>query len=151
MILRQQKTNRQYRSGTALVQMAVVASIFVLLLFGVIEYGRFIFFRSVLINASREGARYAVVNLDDTTVVTDTQNQVKKLVFGLDKVLANYTCNVYLSDSAGTNLGNAGNAMFGQYVAVEVSADYSPIMPVLLKTQKTITIKSRSLMCSEAN
>ena len=45
-----------------MVEFALVAPIFFLLLFGIIEGGRFIFFYETLSNATREGARYAIVH-----------------------------------------------------------------------------------------
>jgi hypothetical protein len=57
------RTRRRHRSrGQALVEFAFVAPLFFLLLFGIIEAGRFIFYYEVLNNATREGARYAIVN-----------------------------------------------------------------------------------------
>ena len=44
-----------------MVEFALVAPIFFLLLFGIIEAGRFIFYYEMLNNATREGARYAIV------------------------------------------------------------------------------------------
>ena len=49
-------------AGQALVEFALVAPIFFLLLFGIIEAGRFILFYEALNNATREGARYAIVH-----------------------------------------------------------------------------------------
>jgi hypothetical protein len=43
-------------------EFALIAPLFFLLLFGIIEAGRFIFYYEVLNNATREGARYAIVN-----------------------------------------------------------------------------------------
>lgn len=48
--------------GQALVEFAMVAPLFFMLLFGIVEVGRFIFYYEVLNNATREGARYAIVN-----------------------------------------------------------------------------------------
>jgi hypothetical protein len=48
--------------GQAMAEFAIVAPIFFLLLFGIIEAGRFVFYYEVLHNATREGARYAIVN-----------------------------------------------------------------------------------------
>jgi Flp pilus assembly protein TadG len=45
-----------------MVEFAIVAPIFFLLLFGIIEGGRFIFYYQTLSNATREGARYAIVH-----------------------------------------------------------------------------------------
>ena len=50
------------RSGQALVEFALVAPIFFLLLFSIIEGGRFILYYQALNNATREGARYAIVH-----------------------------------------------------------------------------------------
>ena len=49
-------------AGQAMVEFALVAPMFFLLLFGIIEAGRFIFYYETLNNATREGARYAIVN-----------------------------------------------------------------------------------------
>jgi hypothetical protein len=59
------KVNRPRRSrryGQALVEFALVAPVFFLLLFAIIEGGRFILFYQSLNNATREGARYAIVH-----------------------------------------------------------------------------------------
>jgi hypothetical protein len=48
--------------GQALVEFALVAPVFFLLLFAVIEGGRFILYYETLANATREGARYAIVH-----------------------------------------------------------------------------------------
>jgi hypothetical protein len=55
-------TGRRSRRGQALAEFALVAPIFFLLLFGIIEAGRFMFYYEVLNHATREGARYAIVN-----------------------------------------------------------------------------------------
>jgi hypothetical protein len=64
MIRRATAASRQgrRRRGQALVEFALVAPIFCLILFSIIEAGRFIFFYEVLNNAAREGARYAIVH-----------------------------------------------------------------------------------------
>jgi Flp pilus assembly protein TadG len=57
------RTDRRHgRRGQALAEFALVAPIFFLLLFGIIEAGRFIFYYEILNNATREGARYAIVH-----------------------------------------------------------------------------------------
>ncbi len=66
---------RKHRRGAAAVEFAVVAPIFLLLVFGMIEYGRMVMVQQVITNASREGARRAVLdgttNADVVTVVND--------------------------------------------------------------------------------
>ena len=57
------KMSRSFRKqrGAAAVEFAVVAPVFVLLIFGMIEYGRMVMVQQMLTNASREGARKAVL------------------------------------------------------------------------------------------
>jgi Flp pilus assembly protein TadG len=52
--------------GQALVEFALIAPLFFLLLFGIIEAGRFVFYYEILNNATREGARYAIVHSGPT-------------------------------------------------------------------------------------
>jgi Flp pilus assembly protein TadG len=52
------------RRGAAVVESALVLSVFLLLLFGMFEYCRFLMVLQVSTNAARSGARYAVVNTD---------------------------------------------------------------------------------------
>ena len=71
------KMSRSFRKqrGAAAVEFAVVAPVFVLLIFGMIEYGRMVMVQQMLTNASREGARRAVLEgateSDVRTVVTN--------------------------------------------------------------------------------
>lgn len=60
MTTRRSRRNRSH--AQALVEFALVVPWFFLLLFGIIEAGRFIFYYETLSNATREGARYAIVN-----------------------------------------------------------------------------------------
>lgn len=51
------------RGGATTVEVAVVMSVFLLFLFGIFEYCRFILMFHTTTNASRDAARYAVVNM----------------------------------------------------------------------------------------
>jgi hypothetical protein len=53
---------RRHGRGQALAEFALVAPVFFLVLFTIIEAGRFMFYYETLNNATREGARYAIVN-----------------------------------------------------------------------------------------
>ena len=52
----------RHERGQSLAEFALIAPLFFMLLFGIIEGGRFIFYYETLSNATREGARYAIVN-----------------------------------------------------------------------------------------
>jgi Flp pilus assembly protein TadG len=143
------KLNRQ-RSGATAVELAAVILVFVMLLFGILEYCMIVFTQNVVENAAREGARYAVVNSTDSTMVTDTQTYVMSLMDGLNLKDAPYACNVYLADANGNNIGAATGAQFGQYICVDVSVTYTPMTPGLLYLN-TFLIRSKCSMMSEAN
>jgi hypothetical protein len=55
-------TDGRGRRGQALVEFALVAPLFFLLLFAIIEGGRFVFYYEALNSATREGARYAIIH-----------------------------------------------------------------------------------------
>jgi Flp pilus assembly protein TadG len=139
------------RRGATAVETAAVVSVFLLFLFGIFEYCRLIYVRQVVENAAREGARYAIVNSYNTTVVSDTQAVVKNYMGGLDTTLQNYSCQVYAADSSANNIGSPLNVKFGQYICCDVSLQYSPIVPSFLFLNKTLTIESKCCMGSEAN
>ena len=106
--------HRMNRQGAAVVEFAVVAPIFILLVFGMIEFGRMVMVQQVLTNASREGARLAV--LDGTTT---------------GEVLA--TVNEYLASASVTGASVAvnpdppANAAFGDPVTVTVAIGFDQV------------------------
>ncbi len=65
---------RIYRRGAAVVEFAIVAPVLLLLVFGMIEYGRLVMVQQVITNATREGARQAVLDGATTTGVTTIVN-----------------------------------------------------------------------------
>lgn len=65
---------RDRRRGTAAVEFALVAPLFVLLVFGMIEYGRMVMVQQLLVNAAREGARVGVLDGSTQTSVTTAVN-----------------------------------------------------------------------------
>ncbi len=69
--------------GQAIVEMALVLPIFILLVMGIIDFGRLFNAQITLTHASREGARQASVGTVDSEVVT----LVKDAASGLDPSL----------------------------------------------------------------
>lgn len=56
--------------GQALAEFAFVVPLLLILIFVIIEFGRFVFAYEVLNNAAREGARYAIVHGSDSACPT---------------------------------------------------------------------------------
>ena len=66
--------------GAAAVEFAVIGSVMILLLLGVVGFAHWIFTMEMVADATRTGARMAVVcDVNDTTVRTAMQNKVPQL------------------------------------------------------------------------
>jgi len=65
------KLNSRNEKGTSMAEFAVVALVFFMIIFGIIEFGRLLYTHNALTDAARRGARYAVVNAQSTTCVTN--------------------------------------------------------------------------------
>ncbi|MFT7641208.1 MAG: Flp pilus assembly protein TadG [Pirellulaceae bacterium] len=70
---------RRKRRGASTVEFAIVAPVFILLVFGMIEYGRMVMVQQVITNATREGARRFVLR---TGTVSEAQNAVTNYLNG---------------------------------------------------------------------
>jgi Flp pilus assembly protein TadG len=120
--------------GQALAEFALVAPIFFVILFGIIESGRFIFHYEMLSSATRDGARYAIVH-GGTSSNPATADEIEDVV--LDSALA-------IADDGNlvvTTVWPVSNAR-GETVTVGVAYTYDPIVPLL----PPITITAESTL-----
>jgi Flp pilus assembly protein TadG len=105
---------RRNRRAAAAVEFAIVAPIFLLMVFGMIEYGRMVMVYQILTNASREGARAAVLDGATTSSVTTSVNT--------------YLSNAMLNGATVTVAPNPpSNAEYGDPVSVTVSVPFSQV------------------------
>ena len=117
---------RRREHGQALVEFSLVAIVFFILVFGMIDVGRAVWNYNTLAQATREGTRYAIVHgadstnpsgpVDDSAVVTEVQ----KFTAGLD--LAQLT--VQATWPAGSNASGNSVTVTSQYT-------YQPIFNFL--------------------
>lgn len=68
-MLLQRKARR--RDGATTVEFAFVAILLFMMLFGIFEYGRFLFVYHITTNAARDAARFAVVRTDGGVTLTE--------------------------------------------------------------------------------
>jgi Flp pilus assembly protein TadG len=103
------------RRGTAVVEFALVAPLFLMIVIGVIEIGRATMVQELLTNASREGARVAG---NDTTVLTSS----------VRTAVNNYLSGVGISDATtSVSPDPPSGASDGQSVTVTVTIPYSKV------------------------
>ena len=68
--------------GQSLVEMAITLPLLLLLLMGIMEMGWYFYNQMSVENGSREGARYAIVHAEATTLTADVTSLVAGMVFG---------------------------------------------------------------------
>lgn len=125
------------RRGAALVEFALVAPVFLLLLIGSIEFGRAIMVQEALTNASREGARVGVL---DGATTSDVTTAVNTYLSGMS--ISGATTSVSPTDP--------GTTANGTQVTVLVSIPYSTVTwvpsPWFLKnaTLSALTVMQRT-------
>lgn len=113
------RTCRRNRRGAAAVEFAIVAPVFILMIFGMIEFGRAIMVKQVLTNASREGARFAALD-GATSAATKT-------------LVATYLTGAGISDATISVQNNSGAEVepstisYGQTVTVKVSVPFASV------------------------
>jgi Flp pilus assembly protein TadG len=144
------------RRGSTLVEAALMLNLVVLPTFlGVFEYGRLVMVRQLMLNAAREGARMAVVGTASNPPVTTSQIQTAAMSYlaPMGRPLAGLAVSVYQADpSTGQPIGAWDQAPYGGAVAVKITGDYAPILPVLLRFgTKPMSLKAVAMMRSEAN
>jgi Flp pilus assembly protein TadG len=111
---RRPRFSRRARRGAAVVEFAVVAPVFVLLVFGMIEYGRMVMVQQMLTNGSREGARRAVLE-------QSTADEVRTVV---EDYLSGSSISGATVDVDPDDLSSLG---FGDPVTVSVSVPFSQV------------------------
>lgn len=94
------------RRGSTLVESALVIGVFLLVLFGIFEYCRFLMVLHVANNAARDGARFAAVNVNcpsDQIAAkkTEIEAYTKARLGGIDRQIQNCKIAVYSCDQSG--------------------------------------------------
>ena len=74
---------RDGERGAALVEFAICATIFLVVVFGVLEFGRMLWVHNALADATRRAARYAVTRGKSNEPSSETQQAIKNVaVYG---------------------------------------------------------------------
>ncbi len=114
------------RQGSSAVEFAIILPVFLLLTFGIVDFGHAWYMKQLMVNASREGARYGTRYQTDTSgnrvlpTSLNIQDYVKN-TWGLSSMLpADSNPNVTLGGAAATET-NVAN-LTGEDLTVTVTA-----------------------------
>jgi hypothetical protein len=156
-------------AGQAVVEFALIAPLLFLVMLAIFEAGRYLFFDDLLKNATREGARYAIVHGADSTCPSGpmpggetnhcdpTGVKVKEAVQGAMLGMAGLG-ELFLSDPVWTPAGtlspprsgdpSTGDNGRGEHVSVFVDFTYEPLFEQILQVGflPTITISAESTL-----
>jgi Flp pilus assembly protein TadG len=146
MMMRSQTALR--RGGATTVEMAAVLSVLVLFLFSVFEYGRYVMIENVLINAAREGCRYALVNCQSATVVSDTQAVVIQKMAGLDSQLTGFTVQAFPTNNPSSSLSTTNP---DDPITVSATGTLRALFPALPFIPSSFSMTTATVMVCEGN
>lgn len=126
-ILSERKKENQ--KGASAVEFAIIALVFITLIFAIIEFGLMVYNKQIITNSAREGARYGIVFRPEgqRIPITDTTNpDTGQFTKGINTVVLNYCENLLISFGSSEPEININSACeFSEdYLIVEVSYDY---------------------------
>src|SRR4051812_49901242 len=142
------RTSRPARRGATVVETAAVLSVLVLFLFSIFEYGRYLLVENLLLNAVRDGCRYALVHCQDPTCVADTQAVVRQKMAGLDSQLSGLDIRVFPTSNPGGLLSDTNP---DDPVTVQATGTFRALFPSLPYMPSVFTMRSASAMTCEGN
>ena len=131
---------RRRSRGATLVEFALVAPIFFLVLFSIVEAARFVFYYEVLNNATRDGARYAIVHGENSFDPTGPPNDPS----GADVIarVKQSAIGVLGSAISVTPTWSPATNERGTTVTVRASYTYSTILPIVPLPPVTVEAES---------
>jgi Flp pilus assembly protein TadG len=145
------------RRGSALVEAALVLPWVLLLLLGIMEYGRYLMTLHLFTNAVTLGASYAAKHTDSIYLNGSTYGNANSNVTTIvtnalaGQSLSGQSINVFESDALGNNVGTWTSAQAGQYVCVQITGTYQFMVPKLLSLPSTVTPTFQCVRLSEGN
>jgi len=166
-------SGRQAGLGQALVEFALIIPVFLLMLFGVVDAGRYVYMNGVLSQAAREGARLAAVEASwignptndpscnqpggpvcpatAAALTTDATAAANRMVAPFGSISTLYiSCDP--AGSAPTGAWTSGTACTknsgatGNIVSVRVLLTFTPITPVIAQIIGNITTSGSATM-----
>ncbi len=110
---------RKHRRGAAAVEFAIIAPVFFLMILGMIEMGRAVMVQQIITNASREGARLAVL---PGASVGGVESRVEEILTA--STVSGATVQILDVDG---NTTNPEDAEYGDVINVRVSVPFSEV------------------------
>ena len=127
---------RRSERGVEVIEFAIVSVLFMMLAFGVMEFGRAIWIYGTVAHTAREGSRYAIVRGSEsgrTASPADVEGYVNQLAGGLTGLIVTTTWDDASKDP-------------GTVVQVRVDRVFDPAMPLVGLGSFTLSSTSRMVI-----
>ena len=127
---------RRDERGVEIIEFAIVSILFLMLAFGIMEFGRAIWMYGTVAHAAREGARFAIVRGSDsgrTAVPADVTNYVAQIAGGMTGLTVTTTWDDPSKDP-------------GTVVQVRVDKQFDPSLPIAGLSSMTLSSTSRMVI-----
>ena len=123
------RRNKHARRGAAMVEMALVLPLFLMLVLGIIEFGRAMMIANLVTNAAREGARMAVLDGSTNTDVTNTVKTFLISAIGTSVSSSDITVTITVTAAAGNpNPANSvASSTTRDLITVKVSVPFNKV------------------------
>ncbi|MFD1020639.1 TadE/TadG family type IV pilus assembly protein [Thalassobacillus hwangdonensis] len=118
------------RSGQSLVELALILPILLIILFGIVDFGRLFHAYLTIDHAGREAARAASVQNDDSTIIA----KARASTAGLD------------SDQLTVTLSPGGSRPSGSEVTITLSYQIGFITPLVSSLASPLTLTDTTTM-----
>jgi Flp pilus assembly protein TadG len=138
--------------GSNLLEYGVILTLFLTMLFGVIDFGRALYAYHFVADAAREGTRYAIVRGSTCPLsecpsgpasTMDIQNYIKNVPSGIDP--AQLTVTPLWNPSGSATCNGTPNAP-GCVVEVQVSYNFSFMLPFMPQSSVVMTSSSQMII-----
>lgn len=127
------RRRRQRQRGAAFLEAALTMTVFLTILFGIMDFGRLVWWDTMLADAAREGSRYASMRGSSVThpaTASDVTADVKSTIVAMDTSAMNVSTTWSPNNKPGST------------VSVTVTYPFSPLVPYI--PTGTITLTSTS-------
>ena len=126
---------KEESEGVAGLEFALIAALFLMIIFGIIEFGLIMYSKGIITNASREGARFGVIYSSPRKTTAEIQARVQS----------------YLQDSGFTNpvvitvTGAGGSTEANLSVKVDYTYHFL-VLPGFVPGTSNITLSAETVM-----
>jgi Flp pilus assembly protein TadG len=131
---------RHRERGSALAETAVVMTVLLILMFGIIDFGRALYTYSFVAQLARQGARWAIVRGGDCTVIdncpattTNLQTYVQSLNEGATNASSITASLTFVPPPSNIGCSTSGSNAPGCLAVVKVSYPFTFMLPFLPK------------------